>query len=755
MSVKEVTALRKNGNLKEAYKMAVDDLEKDKNNPWSQTALFWVLRDMCQQLYASEAIEEANALLKEMYALLPTMIDDSGAGKRAYDYLCKQSQPYADIILKVLELSKNDPINAYDQVKQYIENPNDINSTLHEYLGWIIYRYIKAKLSDLTSLEVRMLLRDYIRLGNEKPSMLHSLMLNFALGFSKEHPDFSLYRFFILWDPVHLREEDLRKGYYNDRETPSLISRICHRIAMSWEAIDVERLCEKINLPRTEVLDLLREPLFWQIWNLHKEGKKREMFDVFCMYNRMYASYGSSHWHSEVLRLAERYMDEQDQWRFVSFFRDWKYENLMDADWVEETDANGNMYRSLAVKAAKKCYEALKRTQKKDPELIMWLDSLYDVVIEHVKEDEWVLRQRAIIYTWCDRYDSAISVYRSLLLELSEKYYIWSELADCVQDDNIKIGLFSKALLCERNEAFLGSIHLALSDLLIKNNQISEALCELNIYKRSHENVSSKYQTLIEQVDTSVAPSKNNRSLYTRYAVIAEEYAFSEIEAKEVTLIDRWEKEGKTRCLLTNGADLSFQVNAKRFPFLMKAKLGSVFKVKCNEEKGERQAQPKYIPLCMHKMEVAPWSGFPLVFGYVEYLNEGKKVLHIISQDSKQIFCPFKERWGSISQGDFVSFREYSVVRKGERKAVVTHIEKVDKETALSNFNDTIKTIQGRLRVKYRDTSWTGSPDFAFIGEFYVHRSMLAKYQITSDREVRADVIYMGENKWKVIELHL
>lgn len=45
MSVKEVTLLRKSGNLKEAYKMAIDDLKEDRNNPWAQMSLFWVLRD--------------------------------------------------------------------------------------------------------------------------------------------------------------------------------------------------------------------------------------------------------------------------------------------------------------------------------------------------------------------------------------------------------------------------------------------------------------------------------------------------------------------------------------------------------------------------------------------------------------------------------------------------------------------------------------------------------------------------------------
>lgn len=290
---------------------------------------------------------------------------------------------------------------------------------------------------------------------------------------------------------------------------------------------------------------------------------------------------------------------------------------------------------------------------------------------------------------------------------MSEKYYVWSELADCIQDSNeLKIALLSKALLVERNEDFLGSIHLTLADLLIKEELTSEALCELNIYKKFHENTSRKYQEYIERVDISVIPPNNNKLLYNRYATIAEEYAFSEIEAKEVTLVDRWEKDGKTYCTLTNGVDVIFQVNVKRFPFLTNAIFGSVFRVKCHVDKEEKQIQTscfswnktkvteaKYIPLCMHKSETRLWMGLPQKFGYVEYLNEEKKILHIVTQDSQQIFQAFKEKWGTISKGDFVSFREYTIIKKNENKVVIANVEKVNKETALPNFNSGIVAL--------------------------------------------------------------
>lgn len=602
MSVKEVTLLRKSGNLKEAYKMAIDDLKEDRNNPWAQMSLFWVLRDICQQLCNRNAIDKAKICLKEMSSLLPTMVDDSGAGERAYTNLYKRLQPNADAISKASELSKNDPSNAYVQVKNYIDSANDVDSALHEELGWIIYRYIKAKISNLTSLEIRTLLKDYMYLRNERPSMLHSQILNFALSFSKEHSDFSFYRFFMLWEPENLRYEDLNKGYYNGSEIPSLISRICRQIVNSGEDIDVEMLCEKINLPKTETLDLLREPQFWEIMNLHKEGKMREMFEAFTVYNKRNAVYGASHWHSEVLKIAERHMNGQETWRFIYFFRDWRYENLMDADWKEETDNNGNTYKPLAVKAAKKCYEYLKESHPRDAELVSWLDSLYNVLIERAKKDEWILRQRAIIYTWQQQYDLAINVYKSLLLEMSEKYYVWSELADCIQDSNeLKIALLSKALL-------------------------------------------------VEKVNKETALPNFNSG---------------------IVVVD----------------DINIQKKLFHYTF-GQGKIGGI--------------------VFFNDTDLRPEVG----------------------QCLKIFYCVTKDR-------------------KGEKRPIVLNVE----ETAEINTS-AIKTIQGHLELKYKNGSWDDSPDFAFIGDYYVHHSVLCEYNITKDCYVTADVIYAGQGKWKVIKIH-
>jgi hypothetical protein len=633
MSVKEVTSLRKSGKLRDAYKMAIEDFNEDKYDSWTQMSLFWVLRDICQQIFLpNNNIENAKKCLNQMLHLLPTMMDDNGAGERTYMSLYKKIQPGAELISNASELSKTDAVSAYNNVRKFADSTNELDSPLHEDLGWIIYRYIKARISELRSIEVRTLLRDYMNLHNERPSMLHSQMLNFALSFSKGHSDFSFYRFFLLWGPKKLRSDDLQKGYYNGSDIPSLISRICKQFVESGENIDVEILCNKIELSRSEILDLLREPQFWGIMNLHKEDKNREAFEAFAIYNKKNTSLGPSHWNSEVLKIAERFMDEQDSWRFIYFFKAWNYENLIDTDWKEEKDDKGNTYKPLAVKAAKKCYEFLKNMQQRDVELVNWLSSYFDVVIERAEKDEWTLRQRGIIYVWQQQYSHAINVYKSLLLELSDKYYIWSELATCIRDNNeLKIGLLSKSLLLEHKEEFLGNIHLLLAGTLLQERMKAEALFELNSYKiyreKEGKGLTAKYNDLIQQIGFLDILPESNKSLYVKYASKAEEYAFSEIEAKEITLVDRWENEGKTRCTFTDGETVTFQVNAKQLPFLLKAKFGTVYSVKCHEEQVQSGpyswnkstiTETIYVPLCMFKLEKKLWTGLPQKFGYVE-----------------------------------------------------------------------------------------------------------------------------------------
>ena len=91
-------------------------------------------------------------------------------------------------------------------------------------------------------------------------------------------------------------------------------------------------------------------------------------------------------------------------------------------------------------------------------------------------------------------------------------------------------------------------------------------------------------------------------------------------------------------------------------------------------------------------------------------------------------------------------------------------------ETTNEVNDKAIKNISGLLELKWKGgydyddyydddedevESKVTSADFAFIGNYYVHRDLLLKYNIKSDCHVTGRAIFTGDGKWKVFELRI
>ncbi len=71
MSFKLVNELRKNGQLREAYDMAMEDMNQAPNDPWAARALFWTLHDMAHNELKRGYVDEAGVLADRMKQLMP------------------------------------------------------------------------------------------------------------------------------------------------------------------------------------------------------------------------------------------------------------------------------------------------------------------------------------------------------------------------------------------------------------------------------------------------------------------------------------------------------------------------------------------------------------------------------------------------------------------------------------------------------------------------------------------------------------
>jgi len=717
---KTLDGVAKLNKLTEALNIAQKLFNVEPLDEWIQKALAYTLIDLSKYNILTKNLNQASIYFQQLLAI--NFQEEDKIIESQKNFL----RPKIDInygeVQKAEELSKSgihqDALNIFKK----LISENRLTELHHEAYGWIIYRYIKDKEEMLTSIQVRTLLKDYMNLQNDRPSMLHSMILNFALHYSKDHTDFNLYNFFKLWNPTNLRSEDKEKQCFNEKEIPSLLSRIFREFNDKNLAIDIDFLLENVNLQTwknhlpssQQVLDLLREPFFWKIFNAHKENKSSELWDLFNKYNLVYSKYEKSKWHSEILNLAERFMQETEEWRFLEFFKNWNPDNLLDEDW-KEVKKDENTYKPLAIKCLKKAFEIIKTQNKEFCE--HWLLLAYSKAVKLFPNDEWILRENALLQIKNKELESAIEIYKKLVLDLGDKSYIWYEFSTCFNaNKDLKIGMLSKAIQLEKNEDFLGDIHLELAKTLFECDLIGNCMVELETYKKHRElkgwRLSELYNSILGKTKTQSTNLKENKSIYEKYIPIAEQYAFNDIVWTEVVLVDKWKNDdGKERLNFTNGKSIDFSIGSKRFSELKQSSTGNVYNFKlCKQEiKKEVEAkyaweakknitEYKYVPLIIEKSNKADWSILDDVYLIIEYINTEKNIIHAITNGNKEVFFP--QGKNQIKIGDFIQAKYYTKKVKDEIRIELNDFKKIDKAIGLINFPKIIAVIDNVNKEK-------------------------------------------------------
>lgn len=204
MTIKEITELRKSGNLAEA--MAAAEIEFAKAaNKYTAGALFWCLNDQ----YKQQSGDDAVATLARM----KTIFNDFGSGddymQNAMSSAEKRLIPhYYEITAAVEDAKKGaDAISLHKQISNWYNN-GELDANLYPSFGWLTYYALKqTNISDVQNRKI--LLNLYLNLNLHKPSDLHSRILGEAVKVEKNTPlQFRIRDFVRLWGLENLRDED-------------------------------------------------------------------------------------------------------------------------------------------------------------------------------------------------------------------------------------------------------------------------------------------------------------------------------------------------------------------------------------------------------------------------------------------------------------------------------------------------------------------------------------------------------------------
>lgn len=226
MTTKEITALRKAGQLEEAMAAAEQEFKLNANK-YTANALFWCLNDKIKKETVQEVIR---SIYERMKSLWEEYCPQDEIMQNSLCYIEKRTNPLRSRILNAKEQAKaghnnNDFIN---DLQNTFDNGALDNSLLKDY-GWLIYYTLKN--TDPNNVGKReQLLHNYLRLELPRPDLLHSLILNEVVNMAKNTlSQFRLRNFMTMWGWENFREEDWQQfqpdnGHTSQSLVESLIS---------------------------------------------------------------------------------------------------------------------------------------------------------------------------------------------------------------------------------------------------------------------------------------------------------------------------------------------------------------------------------------------------------------------------------------------------------------------------------------------------------------------------------------------------
>ncbi len=754
--------------------MALVEWRED-DNERTRSALFWVMHDyVLQRLLPKGQSAEALTLIRSMKNLLERMEDKKGYAVNALLALCKHLMPYAAEIQQLAQLAKTDANKAYEAATaKFGPTAEGLDELLHETFGWIQYHYLKANLRSLSSLEIRTLLRDYLLLKNERPSMLHSYMLHLATAFAKNHADFNFYKFLTMWDAHNFRNDDFsfpKSAAYN---SVPLVNEVCRLL------VDIEDFCPSDFIAkctedhRETIANCLREAFHAKILDCHKTDGQAATIPLLQIYRDRYVNLGTSGWNSEVLRLAYRTMYKADPLQFMHYAKACDADNkgFCNADFRGSKDENGNDVEPFAQTVANGCFDLIEKAPslQNDEPTTRWLKSLYLRIVNHEYNDEAARRKLAAVCMWRGERAEAISLCKKMIAHNPEANYLWRDMAEMIDDERLQRGFALKAECLNPNEA----------------------------------------------------DSENDVKLIRE----AEDFVFANYQQSDFVLVDKRHSNGVEHCLFIAEDASTFEVETKRFSALEKSTLGTVFRVRFRQDAEPNdnaigESKYKINPLTIRETEADAWLFLPIKYGIVESFDERNGVSKILTQNSRQMAVKSPK----IERGTFVRFREFEMEIDGERQIRIADVQICERQEALekmpkkmvmvdsvneekrrfhvrtenSEISDIIgfdqvddvpevgdflevtylhkRLADGSLRVKFLDVQpnvvllngmrktlsgtvslhsrgENGTGIYGILDGNFVRGSVLKRCGIGEECRVEAKMVLTAEGKWKVVDL--
>lgn len=205
MTIKEINALRKAGQLEDALLAAEEEFSNNANN-YTASALFWCLYDRSK---IEEDQQEVTALYERMRHLFEEFCPANEYMQTSLMYVESRVDTFGKELKDAVVRAKSG-LQTEDILQRAMElfNTGELHKFLLIDLGWLIYFNLKN--TPLSQIQRRkQYLFYYLKLDLQRPDLLHSLILSEAVKVEENTPlQFRIRDFMKMWGWENLRDED-------------------------------------------------------------------------------------------------------------------------------------------------------------------------------------------------------------------------------------------------------------------------------------------------------------------------------------------------------------------------------------------------------------------------------------------------------------------------------------------------------------------------------------------------------------------
>ena len=225
ITYKDVFAKRKEGDVDEAYQLALLLMQATQKHDFDSNALAWCLIDIIKRDVEAGNIQNIDHYRLQLAAVKTSPNDDVLPPKIRYALLL--CNPHGQLLVEAEKLSKMDKNHEAVELYRRVWQTGAADRKAQTDFGWALYKDAKALNSTNTpnKATIKRELNDYLKLDLEKPSLLHSLILTVAAKLAGDGLDMLV--FSRLWDLRYLRSEDYERFHTADgKDLPSLAEKV-------------------------------------------------------------------------------------------------------------------------------------------------------------------------------------------------------------------------------------------------------------------------------------------------------------------------------------------------------------------------------------------------------------------------------------------------------------------------------------------------------------------------------------------------